>query len=326
MRISFTPAISKFVSKFRIPTILGLGVIIFGIMAGVYLVLGERIFISRAAPDIKAQNITVTNITDDSVTISWQTQTPVVSFLTYGQANPNEQTILDDRDTKLPSAHSIHYTTLKNLLPKTEYQYKIFSGKTSTDISKFTTATPVTSQTTFRPVIGSVIAEDKPLDEGIVYLSMTDAILQSALIKTSGNFLITLSQVRKADLSEVFLPTDDTIVKLTIKSSEGESSLLFKLRDANKELPSIKIGENFDFINNPPATPSVTPTIIPSPLDLSKYDLNSDGKINSADNAILLQNFGGNPKNKKTDLNRDGKVDQKDVDLMSQEIKKFNSL
>ncbi|OGE26838.1 hypothetical protein A3C26_02960 [Candidatus Daviesbacteria bacterium RIFCSPHIGHO2_02_FULL_39_12] len=312
--------------KFRIPTILGIGMILFGIIAGVLLVLKEQGFISQASPDIKAQNITITNITDNSVTISWHTQTPVASFLTYGQTNPNEQAVLDERDTKLPSAHSVHYVTVKNLLPKTEYLYKIISGKTATDILKFTTATPASSQINFRPVIGSSFAGDQPLDEGIAYLSMADASLQSALIKVSGNFLITLSQIRTADFAEVFLPTQDTTVKLTIVSAKGQSNILFKLGDFDKELPAVKLGEDLDFISNPPAIPSATPSASPSLQDLSRYDLNSDGKINSADNAILLQNFGGNPKNKKADLNGDGKVNQKDVDLMSREISRFNSL
>lgn len=307
--------------KFRIPTILGLSIIIFGIIIGVFLVLGKQTFISKATPDISPQNITITNITDNSVTISWQTQSPVTSFLTYGQINPNEQTALDDRDVKLPSAYLIHYVTLKNLLPKTDYQYKIFSGATSTDTFKFSTATPATNQTSFRPVIGSVLTEDKPLDEGIAYLSITDAILQSALIKTNGNFLIALAQIRKTNLSAVFLPADDTTVKLTIQSAKGQSNILFKLGDFNKELPPIKLGEDLDFISNPPIPDSSSQ---PS-QNLTKYDLNDDGKINSTDNAILLQNFGNSPKNKKADLNNDGIVSQKDVDLMSQEIRKFNA-
>lgn len=316
--------------KLKIPTVLGLGIIIAGIISGLVLTFKEQIITSKAAPDISPQNITLTNITDNSVTVSWQTSTPVSSFITFGQTNPKEQTTLDDRDANPstnptseasgPKPYSIHYFTIKNLLPKTTYQYRIVSGTTSSAVSKFTTATPLSNQTEFRPIIGSIINNDKPLDEGVVYLSIADASTDSSLVRTSGNFLIPLSQLRTSDLSGDFSLTKDTIAKLTIISNSKQTSVLFRLSDLDNALPPIKIGEDLDLVNV--ASPTPAPV---SNQDLDKYDLNADGKINSTDYAIILQNFGRNPKNKKADLNGDGVVDQKDLDLLNQKLKDIGS-
>lgn len=295
---------TDFFNKFKIPTLLGLTIIIAGIISGVILNLRAQIFISSASPDVSAQNITLSNISDTEATISWQTSAPAPSFITFGKMGPDETTILDDRDTKTPIFHSVHYVTIKNLLPKTTYQYKIISGKISSEADKFTTAAPQSLQTGFRPIIGSVLDGDKPLDEGIAYLSIADATTQSAQVKSSGNFLIPISQIRKADLSDSFPLTEDTVAKLTIVSPKSQAIAIFKLKDAASGLPPIHLGENLDLTNvNPPS-----------------YDLNEDGKINSADNAIILDNLGKNPKNKKADLNGDGVVDQKDLDLMAKKI------
>ncbi len=302
-----------FINKFKIPTLLGLGIIVFGIIAGVILVVREQGFISQASPDVKAQDLTITNISDSSVTISWQTTIPVASFIRLGQTNPDEQTLLDDRDTKSPTNRLTHYVTAKNLLPKTAYQYKIVSGKAASEVSKFATTGPLLPQTELTPIIGSVLDSDKPLEEGMAYLSIADAVVQSSLVKNSGNFLIPLSQVVKADLSDNVPLTQDTVAKLTIISPKGQSNVLFKLADSNQRLLNIKLGEDLDL------TPTPSPS--PSDQDINKFDLNSDGKINAADNAIILQNFGKNPKNKKADLNKDGTVDQKDLDLMAERIK-----
>lgn len=303
-----------FSNKFKIPTLLGLGIIFLGIAAGVFLTLREQNFISKASLDNLPQNITLANISDTEVNISWQTSKEVSSFITFGVNNPSEQTVLDDRDTNPPAGgpipHLLHYVTIKNLLPKTTYQYKIFSGKIASEVGKFQTASPVTSQTGFRPIIGSVLDGEKPLDEGLVYLSIADATLQAALIKTSGNFLIPVSQIRKSDLSDNFPLTEDTTLKLNIISVSGQSSAIFKLKDSKMGLPPIKLGENLDLTSN----------IAPSSNDLKKYDLNDDGKINAADNAILLQNFSKKGQGIKGDLNGDGTVDQKDLDLMSKQI------
>ncbi len=296
------------INQFKIPTLLGLGIIFFGIGAGIFLVLRNQSFISQASPNLTPQNITLTNIEDSSITISWQTQQPVASFITFGQESLKEQTVLDDRDNNSPAGgpkpQTIHYVTLKNLLPKTTYQFQIVTGKIVSDTNKFTTASPLSSQTEFRPIIGSVRSKDKPLDEGIVYLSIADATTQSALIKSSGNFLIPISQIRKADFSDSFPLSDDTTAKLTVISDEGSTSALFKLKTLNEPLPPLILGQNID----------LTTEVIP------QYDLNADGKSNAADNAIVLQNLGKNPKNKKADLNNDGVVDQKDLDLMSKQI------
>lgn len=306
----------NFLSKFRIPTILGLGIITSGIIAGVTLTLREQNFLSKASVDILPQNATVANISESEVNISWQTSAPAASFLTFGLKDPLEQTVLDDRDSKTPMAHSIHFVTIKNLLPKTPYQYKIISGKISSDTSRFETATPLTAQTGFRPVIGTILdgnerssSTNKPLTEGIAYLSIDGAITQAALIKSSGNFLISISQIRNSNLSDSFPLTADTVLKLNIVSANGQASALFKLKDSGN-LPPIKLGENLDL------------TLTPSPYDqnLTKYDLNGDGKINAKDNAIILQNFEKKGRNIAGDLNGDGIVDQKDLDLMSKQI------
>lgn len=310
------------ISKFKIPTLLGIGVIIIGIIIGLYLVLREQVFLSQATPNLIAQDITITNISEDSVVISWQTNSAASSFITYGQTNPSEQMSLDDRDNPQaggPKPHLIHYVTLKNLLPQTKYQFKITSGKITSNILTFNTAKPLTNQIVFTPIIGSVLDNNNsPLEDGVVYLSIPEVVTQSALIKTGGNFLIPLSEIRKADLSDYQL-TENVVAKLTIQSDKGEASALITLQANSSPLLPIKLGQNIDL------TTQETPEPSPSIKDLDKYDLNGDGKINAADNAIILQNFNKKTKNNKADLNGDGIVNQKDLDLMSQKLKEFGS-
>lgn len=297
---------TNFINKFKIPTLLGLSIILLGLLSGVYLVLREQILTSQAAPNLTPQNITFTNMTEDTAVISWQTNSATPSFITFGQNNPGEQTVLEDRDTSSPKPRLTHYVTLENLLPQTSYQFRIISGKVTSAPFKFETAPPSTSQTGFTPIIGSVLDNDGRLENGIAYLSIQGATTQSSLVKTGGSFLIPISQIRKADLSDVFPLTEGTIGKITIISDQGNASLLLTLKASSEPLSSIKLGQDIDLTNT---------------KDLDRYDLNSDGKINAADNAIVLQNFGKNPKNKGADLNGDGVVDQKDLGLMSQKFK-----
>ncbi|MBI2196229.1 fibronectin type III domain-containing protein [Candidatus Daviesbacteria bacterium] len=311
----------EFINKFKIPTLLGLGIIFLGLVSGVYLVLREQTFLSQAAPNFTPQNITVANIAEDSVAISWQTNSPAASFLTFGQNSPTGQTVLDDRDGNPPAGgpkpRSIHYVTLKNLLPQTNYQFKITSGKITSDTQKFETATPLTSQTGFTPVIGSILDGNIPLENGVIYLILPEATIQSSTVKTGGNFLIPLSQVRKADLSSTYQLTEGAIAKLIIRSDKEETTVTFKLKANSTPLPPIKLGQNID-LTMLEETPEQAETF-------NQYDLNEDGITNTTDYTTLLQNLGQNPKNKKADINGDGIVDQKDLSLMSQKLKALNS-
>lgn len=313
----------SFIDKFKIPTLLGLAIIISGIAAGVFLVLKDQTFFTKASPNLAPQNVTLTNIEDTQLTISWQTTAPITSFVTFGQAFPNLTTVLDDRDLNVPKSHSTHYVTIKSLQPQTSYQFKIVSGKISSDVFKVTTAAPATTQSGLRPIIGSVLDNNQPLEDGIAYLSLSGAVVQSALVKNLGNFLIPLSLTRKADLSDVYQPSEDEMTKITIISDYGEASAIFKLQSSGKLLPPLKLGQNVDLTSLDISTTVANPTR----EELKKFDLNNDGSINVNDYAILLQNFGPlrseaskSPKNKATDLNSDGVVDQKDLDLMAKKI------
>lgn len=307
----------KYVEKFKIPTLVGLGVIFFGIGAGLFLVLRNQSFILKASPTALPQNVTFSNIEDSTIVVSWQTTNPAPSFVTFGQNSADEQTVEDDRDQKAPIPHTFHYVSLKNLLPETEYQLKIITGRTQSAIFKFQTAPAATTQNNFGPVVGSVVDINQPLDEGIAYLTIAGATIQSSLIKSLGSFLIPLPKIRKSDLSDVFTLNEDMVAKLTIIGKKGQATALFKLKQDGVTLPTLKLGESLDL-----TITGETPKLAsPSAKQLNSFDLNGDGQINATDNAIILRNFGKNPKEKKADLNNDGVVDQKDLDLMSKNFR-----
>lgn len=312
-----------FLNKFKIPTLLGLGVILLGIGGGVFLVLQGQPFLTKAAPDQAPQNIQVSNLEDNATTISWQSNSPVAAFVTFGVGAVDEQTALDDRDGTAPKLHTTHYVTLKKLTPQTTYTYRIVSGKSYSETNKFTTASTDSNQNGFQPVIGSVFKDNQPLDEGIVYLSIPGAFLEAATVKNFGNFIIPINTVRKKDLSAIFDPDPETIAKITVVSNFGQASVLFKLNHLDQPIGPLKIGQDLD-LTTPPASSEASPSATPKAPSGNKFDLNGDGVVNSSDYAIVIKNFGKNPKDKRADLNGDGVVDQKDVALILDQINRTN--
>lgn len=295
------------------PTLLGLSVILLGIIGGVFLVLSQnQTLISKASPDQMPKNITLANIEPESISISWQTSTPTTGFVTFGTSSPDEKTALDDRDST-PTTRITHHVTLKKLLPSANYKLKIFSGKVPyQEIIEFTTASSQDKQNGFKPVIGSVLSGQDPLLDGIVYLNISKAITSSTTIREFGNFIIPISTLRSENLKDIFIPQKDMIIKLTVVSDQGEGTALARITDSDTSIV-LKIGQNLDLTKVKPSPP-------PTVFELNIFDLDNNGSINAADHAIVLQNFGKNPKEKRADINKDGVVDQKDVELISQKI------
>lgn len=298
-------------TKLKIPTLLGLAVILSSLGVGVYLTLQNQYLVARATPETQPKNITISNIEDTQLTISWQTDTAVPGFVTIGPKGASMETVLDDRDQSVPLPHQTHLVTIKNLTPATTYQYRIVSGKNKTEITEVISAPATLSKNGFKAIVGSILANDQPLQEGIVYLAISGATIQAALVKDFGNFIIPIAKMRQDSLQGIFQPTKQTTAKITVTSPLGLATIIFNLTDEGEPLPTVKIGQQLDLTTSP--TSSKNP-------DLDKFDLNNDGLINASDYALVLKNLGKNPKEKRADLTGDGVVDQKDLSLMSQKI------
>lgn len=285
-------------TKFRIPTIMGLALIIGGMIGGVYLVLQNQTLQTKASVDATPHNIEVTNEGNSEFSVSWQTVGPAVGFLVINVAG-SDQTILDDQDPTTPQPKLLHHVTVKNLAPGTIYQYKIVSGKLKLPPMQATT-TVGSHQNGASPIIGQVLSGSQYLKNGLVFLEVAAAKKQSTVIKNYGNFVIPISQMSSVN--------DATVGKITIIDELlQETTVIFFLK---KPLPPIQAGTNIDLTQAPPAAKG----------DISKFDLNADSQINSSDYSLILQNFGKSPKNQQADLNSDGVVDQKDLDLIQKQM------
>ncbi len=312
----FIKKIRSLFTGFKIPTLVGIGIILIGISAGVVLVMQQQTLLTQASPAQQPINITVGSIEDTSAGISWQTNSDSPGFVTYGP-NGGELTALDVHDDITTTPRIDHYVKLAKLTPKTTYQFKIVSGKQVTQVQKFTTATSAFSQNKLPPIIGSVLDSGKLVKEGLVFLTIPGATIQVAPISSLGSFTIPLTKVYKNDLLDILPLSDDTLVTIKIISGANSATATFSLSVAQIPLPAISLGDNTTLTKATPA-PMKDP-------DLVKYDLNDDGQMNSADYSIVLQNFGKSPKNKRADITGpqgtpDGVVDKLDQAAMSQKI------
>ncbi|NCN24450.1 MAG: hypothetical protein GW945_03140, partial [Candidatus Pacebacteria bacterium] len=84
----------------RIPTFIGLGVLVIGLVVGtIFLGKGSGVFAPRAAPETTPTNVRLTNITDTSFTVSFTTSSPAIGSVKYGEVeNKLKLQASDDRN------------------------------------------------------------------------------------------------------------------------------------------------------------------------------------------------------------------------------------
>ncbi len=257
----------------RIPTLLGVFLIVVGIGVTSFLVEKGVIVVGNASPSSSPQNVRITNITDSSFTVSYSTDASVIGSLNYGSTSTLGQTALDDRDqqTGTLSNYSIHSITVRNLSPQTKYYFSITSGQ-NTFLNnglpfQVVTGTPISSPPSAqKPIIGKVIMPNgNPPSQAIVYITADNAQVISSLIKPDGTYLIPLNSVRTSDLSSYLDFSNISTLKMLVYGDGLTSNVTLSINQINP-VPTVTLSNDYDFsssqgpLSSPPPSASGSST------------------------------------------------------------------
>jgi len=238
----------------RIPTLLGILLIIVGVGTTSYLVKTGVILTSKAGPSETAQNIRISNITDRSFTVSFTTEALVIGSINFGKDKNLGQTALDNRDRQGSlKEHKIHYITVKNLDSSSDYYFSITSGskeflqKAQPFIVKTAPASSGNSAIE-KAVKGKiVIPNGKSPKETIVYLNSDNSQTLTTLVKDDGSYSLSTNFLRAQDLSSYFTFSNETVFRLLVVGEDSLTSTARFNNSESEELPAITLGSDYDF-------------------------------------------------------------------------------
>lgn len=310
----------------KIPTLIGIALIVALIGS-----LGLW-FYSRETPvedKIEVLDLQTANISGDTATIVWQTNSPAIGEVLFAETENLSQTAPDNRDSKSPLSRITHFVTIKNIKPDTKYFYKIKNNNSITPEKAlgFKTSNLKPSEdldfSFLKPIKGTILNTNlNPIDESLIFLEIPGAQPLASFSSTAGNFILPLKLVLSKDETKIFNIPQDTQATISVKKGKLESRVKIVISDSTVNLPPIAIGNNLDLSNYVHAPITAISFGKESPVSL---DFNSDGIINSLDLAILRGKAGTNSllniqERQKFDTNSDGIVDQKDVDNFSKTL------
>lgn len=237
----------------KIPNILGLVIILSGLVSLIAIGTKSQNPSIKAVSSLVPQEVKITNLSDTGFTVSFLTQDKVSGFLAFGKTPSLGQTAFDDRDEGgKPKNYLTHHLTLSGLVASSVYYFKIVSGGKNFDNngSYYMVALgPAISSLPpkVEPAYGTVLGKnDVPAEGSIVYLSLGEALPLSTLVKPSGNWLISLSQARTADLKNYFLPAPEETEEILVQG-EGETASVRTSIKNDSPVPTIVLGKSYDF-------------------------------------------------------------------------------
>lgn len=237
-----------------IPTILGIFVLLAGVFAGVFFLRNTQVFKIGADASATPKDIRVSNVTDNSVTISWTTDKKTSGFLTWGNSQNNTGRVENEgADSQKYFSHNI---SLTGLTANTNYFYKINSDGTTFDNGsipwQFTTGATLGINKTSILLSGNVIsATGIPEVKSLVYASVGGYLLSTQTSET-GNFVFQLGSTRTPDLKNYAqINMTSTLVQISVVAPpDGVASAQIFPQSGNP-VPTIIIGQVYDFRSSP---------------------------------------------------------------------------
>src|SRR3990172_1297002 len=267
---------SKLLNR-RIPTILGIIFILLGILLTTPIIKNQTMFKSSAINSQEPQNVRMTNISDQSFTVTYQTKLPSTGSISYGSDKKLGESGLEDADKQTGSfsPKKIHSISVNKLTPTTKYYLTIISGS-NTFLNngapfEVTTGSTIASPSANQNEIkGKIVLPDGSIPpEALAYLSTENSQLLSTITAKDGKFSFSLKGLRTNDLSSYLKATDSAVFKISTTDGSLNSTVLVSLNQANS-IPVITQSNNYDFTQEVSADASRSakslgfPLIIPS--------------------------------------------------------------
>lgn len=256
----------------RIPTLLGIFFILIGIGLTSLLVSQGIIFIGKATPVYAPKNVSISNVTDFSFTVTYLTNEKIVGSINYGKDQKLGQIARDNRDqeeNKL-TPRKIHSITVRNLKPLTKYYFSITNGEETYlnegDLYFAQTGKTISETPPDRaPMSGKAMtASGEVPKEALIFAYLEGSQTISTLLKQDGSYILPLNSLRTADFSSYFDFSKQTL-KMTIVGDDSSQSKVSISINQNP-VPTVTLSKDYNFQSGEETTasPSAQTQTLPS--------------------------------------------------------------
>lgn len=229
--------------KAKIPTIIGIIILILSLATGVIFVQSRQLFRLGAKGQNSPKDVRISNVASSSFSVTWMTDIQTTGFIKYGDSVGN----ITNTKTEEPSSPGYtHLVNVSGLSPQTNYFFKINSGGNDFDNNGLTWQGQTgVAQDSGQPVLisgNTLLATGGAAKNAIVYVTAGSKFF-SALTSQNGSWIISLpSSIYDAN----------SLLEISVLSGQGETSTAQIYSKSANPVPAMILGQTHDFKNLPP--------------------------------------------------------------------------
>lgn len=218
-----------------------------GVVTGVFLVQEQQYFRLSASTNYAPKDVRVTNITEDSFSVSFYTDKPALTSLRWGDTEPTN--LSSPADKRLSN---LHYFTIDGLLSDTSYQFKIISGGDEYDNNgvawKVQTASTIEGLSNKTFVSGNVTTDDgQPASKAIVYIHIGGASSISTQASEEGTYLVSLSGLRTQIMDKYASIDESDTINIFVQGGPLGVATARTNKDNINPVPLLVLGSSYNF-------------------------------------------------------------------------------
>lgn len=206
---------------------LGIFLLLFGIASGIILLQQNTIFRLRANPKISVSQVWITNISDNSATVTWMTTRPTTGFLRWNQTGYELNKIAFPNPSTQKSINSINLSALSASTP---YSFNIsVEGLNFANGDRdwsFKTAQKLNAPDSYY-IDGQVLSRNHdPIENALIVVSVSGSSSLSTVTDTNGLWSIDVSKARTQTLSSyVTINPLTSIVNINAYSADASTTI-----------------------------------------------------------------------------------------------------
>ncbi|OGH36063.1 MAG: hypothetical protein A3B43_00260, partial [Candidatus Levybacteria bacterium RIFCSPLOWO2_01_FULL_38_120] len=242
----------------RIPTFFAFLLLFISIWVTSFLIQKGVIFVGRATPEKSPREVLISNITDSSFTVTFQTLAKTVAAVSIEEKNNPQFVVFDDRNKRTDEQKPFysHYITVSDLKPKTIYELSILSdGEIYLNGEKkyiVTTGPLITGAPPVQnPIVGKVLLPDgSAASDTIVVIAIEGAQSISSLTKDDGTYIIPTNSIKKTILDDYLTIDGNQEIQLKIIRGDMRASVKSLFKDSEL-IPPLTLQKNYDFTKTP---------------------------------------------------------------------------
>lgn len=264
----------------KLPTILGVIILVIGVVAGVFLINSKTIFKIGANIASTPNNVRFSNITDSEATITWNTDIESKGFVKWGSTQSGLSKVALDVNDKNSFVHS---TTITGMKPASTIYFKINSDGDDYDNAgipwQFTTNTTKTTKLENLIATGIILQADGSTPAtAIISLNVNGTIL-TAITSIEGTFIIPVSNY-------IETVNATTAIEITVNGGQLGNASAVIYPTHIKTIPTIVLGKSYDFRSLPQLDDSTLPQsslTIPESVNVSsRFEVTKSEVLNTS--------------------------------------------